>query len=50
MNPTVSRARGVLNLDTPELLPKALLVDQIGRLSASRMRDVCGALAAAVNC
>lgn len=40
----------VLNLDTPELLPKALLVDQIGRLSASRMRDVCGALAAAVNC
>ena len=40
----------VLNLDTPELVPKAMLVDQIGKLPADRMGDVCGALAAAVNC
>ena len=39
-----------LNLDTPELLPKAMLVERIGQLSPSRMGEVCRALAAAVNC
>lgn len=39
-----------LNLDTPELLPKAMLVEQVGRLEASRMQDVCRALATAVDC
>ena len=39
-----------LNLDTPELIPKGMLVDRIGRLAPDRMRDVCTALAAAVNC
>jgi mRNA interferase MazF len=39
-----------LNLDTPELLPKAMLVEQIGRLTPEKMVEVCRALAAAVNC
>ena len=42
--------RCVLNLDTPELVSKAMLTQQIGQLSVDRMRDVCDALAAAVNC
>lgn len=40
----------VLNLDTPELVPKSLLVEQLTRLRPERMHDVCRALAAAVNC
>lgn len=40
----------VVNLDTPELLPKAILVDRIASLSSARMRQICAALTKAVNC
>lgn len=40
----------VVNLDTPELMPKGLLVEKITRLSDARMMDVCRALATATNC
>ncbi|MBI4885306.1 MAG: type II toxin-antitoxin system PemK/MazF family toxin [Actinobacteria bacterium] len=39
-----------LNLDTPEVVPVARLTDRLGRLSDDRMRDVCAALAVAVDC
>lgn len=40
----------VVNLDTPELLPKGILVDRITRLSGDRMMEICRALAMATNC
>jgi mRNA interferase MazF len=40
----------VINLDTPELVPKGILVDRITRLGDARMMDVCRALATATNC
>lgn len=40
----------VLNLDTPELVPKALLVERITTLSEVRMHQACEALAAATAC
>lgn len=40
----------VLNLDTPELVSRNLLVDYVTSLSSERMRQVCSALASAVNC
>lgn len=42
--------RCVVNLDTPELVPKSLLVEKIGSLSVGRMNEICRALASAVNC
>lgn len=42
--------RCALNLDTAEVVPIALLTQRIGRLADDRMRDVCDALAAAVDC
>jgi mRNA interferase MazF len=39
-----------LNLDTPEVIPVAMLTDRLGRLSDDRMREVCAALAVAVDC
>jgi mRNA interferase MazF len=38
------------NLDSVESVAIAVLVERIGRLSDSRMRDVCAALAVAVDC
>ena len=40
----------VLNLDTPELLSKAMLIEHISTLSNQRMSQICQALARAVNC
>lgn len=40
----------VLTLDTPELVPKAMLVDYITTLSPVRMHAVCRALSVATNC
>ena len=40
----------VLNLDTPELVPRALLVEYLTTLSPDRMAEVCQALREAVNC
>ncbi|MEA2023720.1 MAG: type II toxin-antitoxin system PemK/MazF family toxin [Actinomycetota bacterium] len=40
----------VINLDTPELLPKGILADRITRLGDARMMEICRALAMATNC
>lgn len=40
----------VVNLDTPELAPKSLLVEKIGTLSEVKMHEICTALARATNC
>lgn len=40
----------VLNLDSVESVTVAVLVDRLGRLSDERMRQVCSALALAVDC
>jgi mRNA interferase MazF len=40
----------VLNLDTPELVPRQFLVERIGVLTAHRWHEVCAALERAVNC
>ncbi len=42
--------RSAVNLDSVESVPLAVLVDRIGRLSDARMRQVCAALAVAVDC
>ena len=42
--------RSVANLDSVENVSIATLMDRLGRLSDLRMREVCGALAVAVNC
>jgi mRNA interferase MazF len=40
----------VLNLDTPELISQAMLVEHIATLSDRKMSQICQALARAVNC
>lgn len=40
----------VLNLDTPEVVPVALLTERLGRLSDDRIREICHALAIATGC
>jgi mRNA interferase MazF len=40
----------VLSLDTPELVPRALLVEHLTTLSPVRMAEICRALREAVNC
>lgn len=40
----------VVNLDSVEGVSLAVLVQRLGRLSDSRMREVCNALAVAVDC
>lgn len=42
--------RSVVSLDSVESVSIAVLVDRLGRLSDSRMREVCAALAVAVAC
>lgn len=39
-----------VNLDSIESVSVGVLVDRIGRLSDERMREVCAALAVAVDC
>lgn len=39
-----------INLDSLENVPNANLTDRLGRLSDDRMRQVCAALAVAVDC
>lgn len=41
--------RSAVNLDSVESVSLAVLVDRIGRLSDARMRQVCDALAVAVD-
>lgn len=42
--------RSAINLDSVESVSLGVLVDRLGRLSDSRMRQVCEALAVAVDC
>ncbi|HXH56322.1 type II toxin-antitoxin system PemK/MazF family toxin [Iamia sp.] len=42
--------RTAINLDSVESVSIAVLIDRLGTLSGPRMRDVCAALAAAVDC
>lgn len=39
-----------VNLDSVEYVPVASLVERLGRLTDDRMRQVCAALAIAVDC
>lgn len=39
-----------VNLDSVESVSLGVLVDRLGRLSSDRMRQVCSALAVAVDC
>ena len=45
----IPRRSGV-NLDSVESVSVAVLVDRLGRLSDTRMREVCAALEVAVDC
>lgn len=42
--------RSVVNLDSVESVSIAILVARLGRLSDTRMRETCAALAVAVDC
>jgi mRNA interferase MazF len=42
--------RSVVNLDSIESVSTAILVERLGRLADVRMRDVCAAVAVAVDC
>jgi len=42
--------RSAVNLDSVESVSVAVLISRLGRLAESRMRDVCAALAVAVDC
>ena len=42
--------RSAINLDSLESVSLGVLVDRLGRLSDARMRQVCDALAVAVDC
>jgi mRNA interferase MazF len=42
--------RSAVNLDSVESVSLAVLVDRLGRLAGTRMREVCAALAVAVDC
>jgi mRNA interferase MazF len=42
--------RSAVNLDSVESVAVAVLVERLGRLSDSRMREVCEALEVAVEC
>ncbi len=42
--------RTAVNLDSVESVALAVLVERIGRLADARMRDICAALAVAVDC
>ena len=39
-----------VNLDSAESVSLSVLVERLGRLADSRMREVCAALAVAVDC
>ncbi|MEJ7749704.1 MAG: type II toxin-antitoxin system PemK/MazF family toxin [Candidatus Limnocylindrales bacterium] len=42
--------RSAVNLDSVESVSVAVLVNRLGRLADIRMRDICSALAVAVDC
>jgi mRNA interferase MazF len=42
--------RSAVNLDSVESVRVGVLVERLGRLSDTRMRDICAALDVAVDC
>jgi mRNA interferase MazF len=42
--------RSAVNLDSVESVSLAVLVERLGRLADTRMRQICAALAVAVDC
>jgi mRNA interferase MazF len=42
--------RSAVNLDSVESVSLGVLVERLGRLADARLRDICGALAVAVDC
>ena len=42
--------RSAVNLDSVESVSLGVLVERLGRLSDTRMREICAALAVAVDC
>ena len=44
------RRRTAVNLDSVESVSLGVLVERIGRLADGRMREICSALAVAVDC
>jgi len=42
--------RSAVNLDLVESVSVAVLVNRLGRLADTRMREICGAIEAAVDC
>lgn len=42
--------RSAVNLDSVESVSVGLLVERVGRLSESRMREICAALEVATDC
>jgi mRNA interferase MazF len=42
--------RSAVNLDSVESVSVAVLVERLGRLAGGRMREICAALAVAVDC
>ena len=42
--------RSVVNLDSIESVSIAILVERLGRVAEARMRQICAALAVAVDC
>jgi mRNA interferase MazF len=42
--------RSAVNLDSVESVSIAVLVERLGRLADGRMREICAALAVAVDC
>jgi mRNA interferase MazF len=42
--------RSAVNLDSVESVSLGVLVERLGRLADARMREICAALAVAVDC
>jgi mRNA interferase MazF len=42
--------RSAVNLDSVESVSTGVLVERLGRLADTRLREICGALAVAVDC
>ena len=42
--------RSAVNLDSVESVSTAVMIERIGALSGSRMREICGALEVATDC
>jgi mRNA interferase MazF len=42
--------RSAVNLDSVESVATSVLVERLGRLADPRLREICGALAVAVDC